>query len=204
MTKRKQQAIETKQKLLDTADMLVKERGFDAVSVDDIVAGCGVAKGTFYHYFSSKDDLLVYLTRTPYEKLKQNFAATEGRPYLERLHAFIRDWFHMTEKYNLHFTVLHNRMALTERQEQKPSWKHSQIDEGLSILQSCLQGAVEHGELAKKTPVETLGRMLIFSMQGSALYQSQHADTFDVAAWEEAFNGTILSDLLRPYLPEEP
>ena len=49
MTRRKQQAIETKQKLLDAADALVKERGFDAVSVDDIVAVCGVAKGTFYH-----------------------------------------------------------------------------------------------------------------------------------------------------------
>ena len=202
MTKRKQQAIETKQKLLDAADILVKERGFDAVSVDDIVASCGVAKGTFYHYFSSKDDLLVYLTRTPYEKLKQKFAATQGRPYLERLRAFIRDWFHMTEKYNLHFTVLRNRMALTEPQEQKPSWKHSQIDEGLSILQRCLQGAVERGELTAKTPVETLSMMLIFSMQGCALYQNQHADTFDVAAWEKSFTEVMLADLLRPYLPK--
>lgn len=32
MNKRKQQAIETKQKLLDKADTLVKEKGFDAMS----------------------------------------------------------------------------------------------------------------------------------------------------------------------------
>ena len=57
MTRRKQQAIETKQKLLDAADALVKERGFDAVSVDDIVAVCGVAKGTFYLYFQDKSDI---------------------------------------------------------------------------------------------------------------------------------------------------
>ena len=48
LNKRKQQAIRTKQQLLDTAEELVKEKGFDAVSVDDIVAACGVAKGTFY------------------------------------------------------------------------------------------------------------------------------------------------------------
>ena len=61
MNKRKQQAIETKQKLLDAADALVKEKGFDAMSVDEIVALCGVAKGTFYHYFETKDDLLDFL-----------------------------------------------------------------------------------------------------------------------------------------------
>lgn len=199
MTRRKQQAIETKQKLLDTADALVKERGFDAVSVDDIVAACGVAKGTFYHYFESKNDLLVYLTRTPYEELKRRFAKTSGKPCLTRLRIFLQDWFQMVEKYNLPFTVLYSRMLLSTPAEQRLG-KLSQMDEGLNILQHCLQGAVESGELVKDTPVAPVSMAILFAMQGSAIYQDQHEDTFDVAVWAETFIGLVFDTILKGYV----
>ncbi|CAG5093294.1 Putative Amine oxidase [Thermobacillus xylanilyticus] len=42
----------------ETAFRLFRERGYDNVSVDDIIAATGTSKGTFYHYFKSKDELL--------------------------------------------------------------------------------------------------------------------------------------------------
>lgn len=200
MTRRKQQAIETKQKLLDAADALVKERGFDAVSVDDIVAVCGVAKGTFYHHFETKNDLLVYLTRSPYETLRRNFDATAGTPYLERLQLFIADWFAMLSQFNLHFAALYNRSDPSTEQ-QRLDGKVSRIDEGLAIVLECLRGATGSGELLQSTPVEDLSMALVFSMQGSAIYQNQHAETFDVAAWSRTFSALVFGVFLRPYLP---
>jgi AcrR family transcriptional regulator len=47
--------------LLETADRLFTERGFSSVRVSDIVSEMNVAQGTFYYYFKSKDDILVYL-----------------------------------------------------------------------------------------------------------------------------------------------
>jgi AcrR family transcriptional regulator len=199
MTKRRQQAIETKQKLLDAADQLVKERGFDAVSVDDIVAACGLAKGTFYHHFTSKDDLLVYLTRTPYDELKKKYASTEGQPNLQRLRLFMHEWFNMAAKYNLHFTVLFNRMTFTESLEHKSANKISQMDEGLNIVLECLEHAVEQGELKADTPVEDLARTILFSMQGSTLYQNQHPDTFDIEAWAKSFTDLTFDHMLDPW-----
>ena len=61
LTKRKLQAIETKQKIYDAAKVLMDKHGYDAVSIDDIVREAGVARGSFYVYFLSKEDLLVYL-----------------------------------------------------------------------------------------------------------------------------------------------
>ena len=61
MTKRKQQAIETRKRLYDTAKDLFSKNGYDAVSIDDIVQKAGVARGSFYVYFLSKEDLSVYL-----------------------------------------------------------------------------------------------------------------------------------------------
>jgi AcrR family transcriptional regulator len=44
--------------LLDVAQQLFFQKGYDVTSVNDIIETVGVAKGTFYHYFKSKDDLL--------------------------------------------------------------------------------------------------------------------------------------------------
>lgn len=47
--------------LVETAGRLFVEKGFDATTMDDIAAGAGVAKGTLYHYFASKAELLEIL-----------------------------------------------------------------------------------------------------------------------------------------------
>jgi len=47
--------------LLDTALVLFLERGYERTSVEHITTAVGVAKGTFYHYFSTKQELLVQL-----------------------------------------------------------------------------------------------------------------------------------------------
>ena len=47
--------------LLDIALDLIMTRGFAATSVEQITNAVGVAKGTFYYYFASKDDLLAQL-----------------------------------------------------------------------------------------------------------------------------------------------
>lgn len=44
--------------LLDSAQQLFFEKGYQKTSVNDIIEKVGVAKGTFYHYFKAKSDLL--------------------------------------------------------------------------------------------------------------------------------------------------
>lgn len=48
---------ETKRKLVDAGVNLMRQRGFNATTVDDICSEAGVTKGGFFHYFKSKDDL---------------------------------------------------------------------------------------------------------------------------------------------------
>lgn len=47
-----------RQDLIEAASALFKKQGFDATSVEEIATSAGVAKGTFYLYFTSKDDML--------------------------------------------------------------------------------------------------------------------------------------------------
>lgn len=53
----------TKQQLYRCAMELFREKGYDRVSVDEIVRKAGTAKGTFYIYFSSKADIITEMLR---------------------------------------------------------------------------------------------------------------------------------------------
>jgi TetR/AcrR family transcriptional repressor of nem operon len=48
---------ETKRKLVDAGIKLMRARGYNATTVDDICTEAGVTKGGFFHYFKSKDDI---------------------------------------------------------------------------------------------------------------------------------------------------
>lgn len=51
----------TRKAIMAAAEKLWRTKGFDSVSVDDVCQAAGVAKGTFYFYFSKKEHLLVML-----------------------------------------------------------------------------------------------------------------------------------------------
>jgi TetR/AcrR family transcriptional repressor of nem operon len=46
-----------RQKLLNAARSLIREKGYCATTVDDLCAKAGVTKGAFFHHFKSKDAL---------------------------------------------------------------------------------------------------------------------------------------------------
>ena len=49
--------VETKNKIIRSARRLFNRHGFDAVSIDDVMADAGLTRGSFYSYFESKGDL---------------------------------------------------------------------------------------------------------------------------------------------------
>jgi AcrR family transcriptional regulator len=53
----------TRQRILDAAYRLFRQRGFGRVSMDEIAAAARLTKRTLYHHFRSKDDLLADVLR---------------------------------------------------------------------------------------------------------------------------------------------
>ncbi|ETR77533.1 TetR family transcriptional regulator [Afipia sp. P52-10] len=105
------------------ADLFIA-RGVEATTVDDIVAKAGVAKGTFYHYFKTKSDVIAALR----ERFAQDFvervasviepcAATD---HPARLTAWIRGAVETyLHNYQLHDVVFHDFTHSQRRSREK-------------------------------------------------------------------------------------
>ena len=62
---------ERKNELLDVAQNLFYQNGYENTSVANIINAVGIAKGTFYHYFQSKTDLLDQIIERQVHKIDQ-------------------------------------------------------------------------------------------------------------------------------------
>ena len=67
-------ANNTKNRIVTAAWKLFYSQGYENTTIDDIVASAGASKGSFYHYFSGKDQLLTTLAilfDEKYEELEE-------------------------------------------------------------------------------------------------------------------------------------
>ena len=71
----KKDARNTKGRIVDAAWSLFYEKGYEGTTIEEIVERSETSKGSFYHYFDSKDALLSslsYLFDAKYEQLMQD------------------------------------------------------------------------------------------------------------------------------------
>ncbi|MHB1394894.1 MAG: TetR/AcrR family transcriptional regulator [Clostridia bacterium] len=74
---------ERKVEIMDTAEVLFSEKGFRNVAVSDIVKKVGVAQGTFYYYFQSKEDLLSQTLERQLDGITQNMSLIAEKSELD-------------------------------------------------------------------------------------------------------------------------
>ena len=78
---KKQQFEAREEAILDAVNGLLSDKGFDLMTMDDVADAVGVAKGSLYKHFSSKEKLAAaVMTRL----LTQTLAALDGMPPLWR------------------------------------------------------------------------------------------------------------------------
>jgi TetR/AcrR family transcriptional repressor of nem operon len=70
---------DARQRLLDATLRVVRERGLGATRVDDVCECAGLTKGSFFHHFKGKDDLLLAAARHWDEHTHAFFAAGSDR-----------------------------------------------------------------------------------------------------------------------------
>ena len=87
-----------RQRLLEAAQQVFAQSGYDGTTVDDIITAAGTSRATFYRYFKGKDGIFDELSRTCFrdmravvKRLAEFDPAIAGRDGLEELVSMYRD-----------------------------------------------------------------------------------------------------------------
>lgn len=176
--------------LVDAAFGVFMDKGVTASSVDDIVGAAGVAKGTFYLYFKTKDDAVNAVAERVVEGVAdtvETAAATPGLSPVERLLTLGRsvgqvgtepherefvDVFHLPEN-----RAIHDRLA--ERI----------LDRLIPTVELIVSDGIAQGQFAHQDPHLAAGFVL-------ATFTSLH-DLIDGGASVEGVASELNAFILR-------
>lgn len=178
--------------LMNAAEQLFLAKGIEATTIDEIVTAADVAKGTFYHYFSSKNDLLVMLgqryTEQFISRLDEAMATCASDDWVGKL----RVWVHSNvmvyaETYHIHDIVYTNH----HHHDRDNPAKNAILDQLLAII----NGGIQSGVWAPPQP----------RVVALVIYSGVHGATDDLIATKtidgDAFADQLAQSCLKMLLP---
>ncbi|MFF5209463.1 TetR/AcrR family transcriptional regulator [Streptosporangium sp. NPDC000396] len=163
---------ETRLKLFTAAVEVIAEQGYTAATVDAIAERAGVAKGTVFYNFGSKEALFAALLEHGIQRLAEALGdADAGQPALDALDAVVMAQLRFFEEYGAFARVLLAEMWRTAWQDAVARLR----EQALGVYAGVLRRAVAEGRIREDLDVETaatavFGMVLTVSIERRALH----------------------------------
>lgn len=151
-----------KNEILDVAEKLFSHKGFDYTSTNDILKEIGIARGTLYYYFASKEDILDAIIDRMTKQLICNaktIASDKKIPVLKRLTLTIMSLNINTDIGHEVFEQIHRPQNALMHQKMQDNL----LVEGNPIITSLIEEAIECGLCKTLYPKETVEMILLYS-----------------------------------------
>lgn len=147
----------TRQRLTEAALSMMKERGYQGVTIRDICVRVGVSVGTFYRYFETKSDVLREMYAAGDALMQAEDPALAGRTWTERIMTFVAKYARLNIDTGLDgLRVLYNPENTWFTQTRPMQRKLSEL----------FSGAQAVGELTDNASVEEMTELFFVCMRG--------------------------------------
>jgi len=199
MSKRQENALKTRRKLIYTAENLLKTNGFNALCVEDITKSAGVAKGTFYVYFKHKEDIVSEICRGYFKQIENKLSEMTDADLIEKLSVYFDNFMKAVELYGINICREWIRSAI----DPKTAPDYTDISKwqyDINMLTNILNKAIENKELKKDAPVELLTHIIISQLYGMMTCWCMSDGVFEPTDWTEKFSEIQLKALMNNYL----
>jgi TetR/AcrR family transcriptional repressor of nem operon len=172
--KRPEHSLETRELLLRAGLEVLTEKGFSSTGIDEILKRVGVPKGSFYHYFDSKEAfgaaLIERYARYFAYKLERHFGDSSKQP-LARLWAFVEDARTGMARHEFRRGCLIGNLG-QEMAALPESYRASLIavfHDWESRLARCLEAAQQRGEIPASVDCEQAAAFFWIGWEGAVL-----------------------------------
>lgn len=157
-----------RERILIAAERIFAKHGFFAARVTEIAKEAGVADGTIYLYFKSKDDLLISLFESRMKQVNDELRAVVARELPTRqLHAFIRTYLRLVHDEPAAAEVL--TIELRQSSKFMKEYDNPQFADFLRMLGGIIAAGQERGEIDASIPSHVAARMIFGILDELAL-----------------------------------
>jgi len=151
--------------ILAAARQLLDQRGLEAMTMEEIAAVAGVAKGTLYLYFQSKDDLIQALITLVAENILKDVEAALQAPGMpsEKLRRVVSVLLEYLNRERLLFPIYARELLRGKRESREGFWRNYQeLEERfVTLVTSLFAEGIAAGQFISANP-----RLLTFLIRG--------------------------------------
>ena len=188
LTKRQEQALETKDRIYSAAIDLMDREGFENITIADISQQAGVSVGAFYHYFTSKNDILAEIFHKADEYFSTQVISglkTGSTPKK------IVEFFDHYAKFNVS-----SGMELTQQLfNPKIKFFIKKDRPMLTLLEDLIQEGQERKEIQADEDPEELSRFLFVVARGIVFEWSVYDGSYNLEALMHKYMERVVSTL---------
>ena len=139
----------TKRKIFETSMKLFAEKGYDATSIEEITSVVGVAKGTLYYHFSSKEEIFNFLVDEGIKLLKNSIEIKTSKldNTIDKLRAIILIEIKIIMKYENIISILLSQIWGTEPRNLMCK---EYLFEYIKTIENIVKEGIEKGEIIER------------------------------------------------------
>jgi TetR/AcrR family fatty acid metabolism transcriptional regulator len=187
-----------RERILNSAMKVFASKGFYGAKVSDIAEAAGVADGTIYLYFKSKDDLLISLFEEQMARVQVELTrAMDGADRApEKLRRFVHAYMELVAD-NRHAAEV---ITIELRQSAKfmKEYKNPRFAEFLKALAGIVDEGQRQGDLRPDIPPPLAARALFGALDELALmWVTGRGDRFDIRKVADWMSDVVLQGLER-------
>lgn len=177
----------TKETIFQSALFLFKTKGFSEVTIQDITHHAGIAKGSFYTYFSTKSDIIVkefWLIDSYYKSIEEEILSLDSAK--ERLLQFThKQMSYVSEIIGVELLKILYANQVTQEGREKVIIDNKRFWH--SFIERIMQEGIEKKEITSTLDSYTLALYFNRAMRGLLLDWNISSGSFDLVRESEKY-----------------
>jgi AcrR family transcriptional regulator len=170
---------ERPQEILDAALRVFAERGYRTTRLEDVGEAAGVTKGTIYHYFANKEELLLRAIEHYHERAfgqVSDMLRNAGGSASDRIRQLMRSWFGVVSAERLSVRTLLLQGVAHEAPEAYRRWLATGPTASTRLVASFIEEGQASGEFDKSIDATVVARVLCAGLLLQSVWQHQAPD----------------------------
>ena len=182
-----------KRKIFETTMKLFAKKGYDATSIEEITATVGVAKGTLYYHFSSKEEIFNFLVEEGIKLLQNSIDIKTAKfpNYIDKIKAIVLIQIKIVVKYEDLITILLSQFWGNEARNQMCK---EHILQYIRKIETIVEEGIEAKQIKNGNP-QVIASEIYGLICSSLVYKIRNNNEIDIMKLYKEFESTVIEGL---------